>query len=427
MAQAFAILSRLLPGDEEFAMRTIESLTKSIVPLFMTSRGWHVPPVIWERKGLEPVLPFLVYGLRSSEVRVGSLWMTPFSISSSTTQQLPLDALLSSKGRKEFGLPLKNDWVFTPLDYLLRSGETDVFKSLSGSWDASETELVRGTLLFARVHREVLRMHGLTSFMLTMEETVFNCMKVFMLEHGQQEDDSNEEVFRDPIIGGFMDDLLAPFTLAARPQSLPTNELIDEVATRFLGTGTPFYQYYTDFVGLYDSISFSNPTFARLLLPPLSMRYPIDYRKYLWIDYGHVIKTIKIPIEAVVASNVEEFLWPLEPNTEVITAYLRALVRGHVEGFMRFVAVHHVASNIWLDLRGGEELVEEKSVKLLQAVVGQGDLDVIRKVVTYHQTLGAPATLPPACFNQDGDWRVARREFVARCGNDVKDRLQGLI
>lgn len=66
-------------------------------------------------------------------------------------------------------------------------------------------------------------------------------------------------------------------------------------------------------------------------------------------------------------------------------------------------------------------------MKLLQAVVGQGDLDAIREIVCYRQTLGAPVVLPPACFDQEGDWRISRREFVSRCGEDVKDRLQGLL
>lgn len=438
IAQAFAILPRLLPGDDEFAMKTIESITRLVVPSFMASRGWNVPSVIWEKKGLEPVLPFLVHGIRSGDVHVGPVWPTPYSISSSTTLRLP-PAPIGTQERKKPNLPLYPDWIFCPLDYLLRSGETNVFKSLPASWDASETELVRATLLFARVHREVLQLHGLHEETMTREETIFNCMKVFMLEHGQQDPDnsSNEEVFRDSIVGSFMDDLLAPFsfpfssTTKSRSQH-PRSDLLDSVATRFLGPGTPFYQYYTDFVGLYDSISFSHPTFARLLLPPLSMRYPVDYRKYLWVDYGHTLKTIKTPIESILSDDIAEYLWPVETNTEVITGYLRALVRGHVEGFLRLVAVHHVASNVWSDLQGEDRISEEKSVKLLQAVVGQGDINVIRDIVLYRQSVGsslqAPVLLfPPACFGQEGEWRVGRKELVGRAGDDVKDRLWGLL
>ena len=428
VAQAFAILPRLLPGDNEFAERIIESLTKLLVPSFMTNRGWDVPSIIWEKKGVEPVLPFLTFGLHSNDERVGSVWMTPRSISSSTTQRLP--PLVTTKTNKRPSLPLDKDWFFAPLNYLLRSGETDIFKSLPSSWDASETELVRATLLFARVHREVLRLHSLRDFSLTREETIFNCMKVFMLEHDQPESNSNEEVFRDSIVGSFMNDLLAPFTFgASTPETSSQKHLIgtlDKVAIRFLGSSTPFYQYYTDFVALYDAISFSHPTFAQLLLPPLSMRYPIDFRKYLWVDYSHILKTIKTPIEAVLADNIEEYMYPLETDIDVITAYLRVLVKGHLEGFLRLLAIHHISGNIWSDLRGAV-VSDDKSMKLLHVVVDQGDFDVVREVVLYKQAVEAPILLPPACFAQEGDWRASRREFVGRCSVAIRDRLRDLL
>ncbi|KAJ7511923.1 hypothetical protein B0H11DRAFT_2214793 [Mycena galericulata] len=89
--------------------------------------------------------------------------------------------------------------------------------------------------------------------LLTRDEAVFGSMKVFMLEHGQAHDDSAEEVFRDRVVGQLMDDLLAPFTLAASSAgsvppsspvipSPPSQPDLEQVAVRFLGTGTPFYQ-----------------------------------------------------------------------------------------------------------------------------------------------------------------------------------------
>jgi len=50
---------------------------------------------------------------------------------------------------------------------------------------------------------------------MTREETVFGCMKVFMLEHEQPQNDSMEEVFRDTAVAKFMDELIAPFALGA--------------------------------------------------------------------------------------------------------------------------------------------------------------------------------------------------------------------
>lgn len=431
VAQALAIVLQLHPGDEEFAVRTIGSVAELVNPSFMTSRNWPVPAEVWEKKGLKPVLPFLTYSLRKSDIKVGPLWATPYSISTATTQRLPPLSSCRPTSRNMVPLPLSRDWLFSPLDYLLRSGQTDIFKSLPSSWDASEVDLVRASLLLTRVARVVLSMHGLERYTMSRDETVFGCMKVFMLEHGQQEESttSAEEVFRDPIVTNFMSDLLAPFTLAVQQPgtiNAPSDEpLLDAVATRFLGTSTPFYQYYTDFVGLYDAISFSHPIFARLLLHPLSMRYPVDYRKYLWVDYGHVIRTIKVPSEQVLTTNLDEYLFPVEANAEVLTGYLRALTKGDAADFLFMVAVHHIASNIWPDLRSlRSETDDERAVKLLQAAMAQG-FDGVRAIVTYKPDR---SQLPVNYFSAEaGEWREERKRFAGKCGVQVKDRIENLL
>lgn len=431
MAQASSILTRMLPGDEEEGWRIVERTTRLITPDFMLKRGWTVPPVIWEQEGMTPILPFLAFSLRPKEdAYVGPLWMSPQSISLSTTQRLPSAAALVPNGRCGFPLPLTRDWTCLPLDHLLHSGESDVFKSLPSSWDSSETDVARASLLLARVVRKVLQSQGLNAFSVTREEAVFACMKVFMLEHGQQHNDSTEEVFRDKVVGQFMDDLVAPFAASASPSSLSlpasrSTQSLERVATRFLVSGTSFYQFYTDFVALYDAISFSHPLFGRLLLPPTSMRYPVDYRKFLWADYAQILKTIGTPIEAILTDNLGEYLWPVETDAEVVGAYLRALVKGLPEGFLRFVAVHHVACNIWQDL---SNIVEEKAQKLLKAVVYQGSFDVVRDVMCYSQVREGTVILPPECFRLIGEWASGRMKFVGLTGGpDMSDRVKGLF
>ncbi|KZT69607.1 hypothetical protein DAEQUDRAFT_765434 [Daedalea quercina L-15889] len=432
MAQALAIMNRLLPGDEESARRIVELVTGLVTPEFMNVRGWTVPPVIWEGGGMDSIKPFLEFSLRPRvDAYIGPRWMSPESLSLSVTQRLPAAGKVMASDRRDLPLPITRDWMCVSLDYLLRSGDSDVFKSLPSSWDASETEIVRASLLLARIVREVLQLHGLQAFSMTREETIFSCMKVFMLEHGQQHNDSTEEVFRDKIVGQFMDDLVAPFTASASPRSLslPTpvdsSQSLERVATRFLGASTPFYQFYTDFVALYDATSFSHPLFARLLLPPTSMRYPVDFRKFLWADYAHLLKTVMTPIEAVLTDNLGEYLWPVERDPEVVGAYLRALVKGLPEGFLRFVAVHHVACNIWQDL---SDTTEEKAQRLLRAVVDQGSLEVIREVALYRQTREGNMTLPPQCFQDMGEWRDRRLDFVKRFGErHMTDCLKGLF
>jgi len=432
MAQAFTILCRLMPGDEEVGRRILEDAIDLVTPDFMNSRRWPVPTVLWDKGGLAVVKPFLSFSLRPKEdLCVGPIWISPESISSATTQRLPPSSSINPDTRRSVPLPLSRDWMFSPLDHLLRSGESEVFKTMPTSWDASETEVVRATLLLARVVQAALPLHGLDAFLMSREETVFACMKVFMLEHEQQHNSSSEEVFQDSIVGRYMEELLAPFAAGVSMSSLllpypaSSEPTLERVGARFLGPSTPFYQFYTDFVALYDAISFAHPLFARLLLPPLSTRYALDYRKYLWADYAHVLRTIRTPIDAVITASVGEYLWPVEKDAQVIGSYLRALVRGTLDGFLRFLAVHHIACTIWPDLGGA---AEDKAGKLLRAVVEQAGLDFIREVVCYRQVTEGTILTPPHCFVQSGDWRASRLQFIERVGSDsMKERLRKLL
>ncbi|KAI0693847.1 hypothetical protein C8T65DRAFT_815854 [Cerioporus squamosus] len=432
MAQALSVLCRHFPGDDERAQEAASQVAEAVTPDFLRARGWSVPEEIWDRGGMGIIVPFLTHSLRpKGEQRIGPTWMTPESISTATTQRLPPLSSLQPNDRRQQALPLTKDWVFCPLDHLLRSGESEVFKDLPSSWDASEAEVVRATLLFVRVSQEVLHYHHLDSFLMSREEAIFGCMKVFMLEHGQQQDDSSAEVFRDGIVERYMSEILAPFaasadakTLKTPPPSIHTTDSLEVVAKRFLGAAVPFYQWYTDFVALYDSISFAHPLFARLLLPPLNMRYPSDYRQYLWVDYNHVMRTVRTPPEDAVTGSIAEYLWPVETDGEIVGAYLRALVKGPLEGFVRLIAVHHVACRIWPDMGSDGE---EKAVKLLKALVDQGGFDAIRDVVLYRQHREGMILLPPACFEEKGAWKGSRMEFTGKCGGDVPERLKKLF
>ena len=60
--------------------------------------------------------------------------------------------------------------------------------------------------------------------------------------------------------------------------------------------------------------------------------------------------------------------------------YLRALVKWPIDGFVRFVAVHHVACNIWPDLQDGP-VREKRARMLLLAIVNQAPIEVVKDVV----------------------------------------------
>jgi RNA polymerase II-associated protein 1 len=187
---------------------------------------------------------------------------------------------------------------------------------------------------------------------------------VFMLEHGRSLNDSaaSEEVFRvrDGIVERFMEDILRPYVYRGDTVPSTRQENLEKVAARFLGASVPFYQYYTDFVALYDATLFSHPLFGRQLLPPISIRYTPDYRKHLWCDFNHLVKTIRTLPEQVLSRNIREYLYPIETDPQKLGSYISSLLQGRLQDFMRWMALHHVAANIWSDIQENEEVVIEE-------------------------------------------------------------------
>jgi hypothetical protein len=426
MAQAFTILLRLGPGDEDFASAVMKEVANRLTPEWATARQIAVPPILWERGVMSILQPFIMNTIRPhADVIIGPITPTPLSIKSATTQRLPSPSAL-----RNVGLPLNRDWTLTPLDHLLRSGDSAVFKALPTSWNASEVEITRASLFLTKITQEALRRVSLTNFILSREEAVFGSMKVFMLEHGQAQNDSAEEVFRDGIVERFMEDILRPYAYGGPSGLLTTHEDLEKVAVRFLGASVPFYQYYTDFVALYDAISFSHPLFARLLLPPTSMRYSPDYRRYLWCDFNHLVKSIRILPELVLSSDIREYLYPIETDPQILGSYLSLLLQGRLQDFMKWVALHHIAANIWSDFQENREFAnEERASTFFKAVVARNNVDVVREVVRYQQrSRDAKLLFPPSCFDSSNEVAVSRLECVMRwMGQDTVGWLKGLF
>ena len=440
------LLERLLPGDEDQALWFINELLISrnsdiqcgdkLVYLKPFFKNMVCPD---ETKYFAPLIP------------------TSHSIQHCTTQLIQVEYPESSQSFY-YGLPLDRHWPCIALDHLLRSGTSPVLtnpKAVPDSWSASETDLVQGSLSLMLFTINTFSQNKVSVFQKLsprMEHVVFSCMEVFMLEHNQQEMSSNDEVFRDTIVGQLMEKLLRPFTYGASVQqkgndiipseseSVPTS--LETVSQKFLGKGTPFFQFYTDFLSLYDAISFSHRTFAGLLLPPTSMDYDHDYRKLLWGDYGHILRTIRIPFEDIIVSNhlskgLRSYLYPVDTDPEMVGWYLRALIKWPIEGFVRFISVHHVASNIWPDLRispraeGDIDTIlslppsahDRRARVLLSAILNQASNETIKDILCYRQNVSGSdgVLLPPACFLTmiDVNEIKAKIEFVRGLGDDV--------
>ncbi|KAJ4473825.1 hypothetical protein J3R30DRAFT_3406671 [Lentinula aciculospora] len=467
LAQAFGVVKTLQCGDEEHALQIISQILDMLTPEWAAKRGGiGVPIFVWEEKGgLKAVLgPFLRYEIspeRDPNVYIAPLCSSPKSIGMCTTLRIPSSPTLHPEWRP-LGLPFHSDWTLSPLNHLLRSGsDYSIFKqpgALPDAWDASEIEIVRGTLALAKVEREVLNRFAssvISVVAVKSEDIVLGCMKVFMLEHGVGTGESKvqseggsplPEVFRDEIVARQMHELLGPYTVKAsslrqiKPVSSSTSPSapLELASLPLLGTSVPFYQFYTDFLSLYDSISFSHPLFSRLLLPPTSMLYAADYRKLLWSDYSHILRGIRVEVDDVIvgaSGGIEEWLYPVETAPEILGAYLSALIKygQGLQGFTRLLAVHHVAANIWPDFCMDAQVREavsddERRIKLLRVVVEQGGIEVMKEVLRYRQSPQAHQVLLfPRCFEIDEPCRTRRCGLIAQWTSElILERVRGV-
>lgn len=416
----YSTLQHLQPGDEMLGSELISGILKrTFVPDRMegTDEFWAAAG------GPEKVLlPLYQYALwPKEEFFIAPLVPHPTALKMTTTLLSSAGAAKTpSGGRTGIELPQSEpgDWMDAPLDVLLRSGSTHsrLFRTLPQDWTASETEVVQ-RLLMLLVHRRVP---------LSRSRIIFICMKVFMLEHGQSSD-SGGEVYRDSLIVRMLSDLLRPLRLSNSQQSAlvgSADSSLETVAAAFLGPDQPFFQFYSDFLGLYDSNSFGHELFGTLLLPPTSGRYARDYRKLLWIDYGHTLRSIRVEVNDALCASTElkDWLWPVEgiQDGEMLGGFLKAILKGNLSGFLRFVAVHQIAACLWPDMvetKNGNK----RNENVLRALIASGDEQTLGEILFYHQLDAQCATpwIPPACYKAPVDTVSKRLDWIKAVAGEV--------
>ncbi|MCO5589561.1 hypothetical protein L7F22_043529 [Adiantum nelumboides] len=251
-------------------------------------------------------------------------------------------------------LPLRKDWPFVALDDLLHSANCASLHrpdALSEDWDANELEIVRSSLSLG------LRLWSTQSLsqvsLPSSSEVYLAIMKVFMLE--EQTGDiratgkiTGRDLYRDEQISDSLKNL---FKLANQLYSSnEEDDNLENACHRQFGTLLPFYQLFTDLLGLYDGISFGMELFGRSILVPLQMRYAVEYRRLLWIDYAHYLKTITTTAQDA-PNGIQSYVSDQEVDDSVIRGMSMALLSGHVQkernGFLFAVSINQLSSLIW--------------------------------------------------------------------------------
>jgi hypothetical protein len=346
---AFELVTSFQPGSEPLVLDLIDLILRAKYPQHQDAMA-DLPSA-----GLEILRPLLHYTVLPDLTNVvGPTTPRPDYLKATSTLRPPPPP--TSDTRRSPGLPLSSTWIFSPLDELLHSATSDALAQTPPDWDPSELDLVKAILLLAQIH-----LGSSINNQMTRSELLLNLMKVFMLEHGQQTPTNHSEtdLFRNATISTSLKSLIS-LTLTPLPASSKESNL-EQACISFLGPETPFFQWYTDFLALYESISFSDYSFTQLLFPPLSMKYPVDYRRLFWSEHTSILRGIRlestdVPLES--EQELEAFYEPIESDQNVLDGMIRGSSRGWLrEGtFLYGVAVHHLASTLWA---GGDEEVRK--------------------------------------------------------------------
>ena len=354
----FDLFPHFQQGQESMALELLDTLLSIRLPTILPSQDLELNPA--SPVDLQILRPLLQYAILPDASHVVAPRPPDYMYLKASTTLRPGSSL---KGIKDLGLPLRSDWIFTPLSELLRSADSVALAQIPPDWQPSEVELVRATLAMASGQIQ----SGPSN--LTRSEILFNLMKIFMLEHEQHSSSNTVEVFRDTIVNSQIKQMLDTISGPSDKSSLlPLNQSpistsdsimnddpdpqqqgpLDLASASFLHPET-FYQYYSDFLTLYEAVSFSDPNFTRLLIPPLAMSYPSDYRKLFWVDHHIMLKSIRtriadVPIES--SDGVTAFFEPAEKDEDVLMGYIRALSLGWVtrdrNELLWRVASHHL-------------------------------------------------------------------------------------
>lgn len=341
------------------------------------------------------------------------------------------------------GLPIRADWPLLPLDDLLHSGNTAVFNrpdNLEEDWKPSELEMVRSSLRLAVVvFRSLLQEHASETThsaeknalevkssatmcsLPSAEQVLLGVVKVFMLEKDQPDTFTDKttagalqqkqtgvltgrDLFRDPTISSDLASLLdiadelVELRQGYSSQSSISAITLDTWTAATYGGGMSFYQFFTDLVGLWDSVSFGDANFARVVMTVANAGcggglfegehgIAVDFRRLVWNDYSDSLRSIP-PTKAP--------KWLLswsDTGVDMLEHYCRYIVSAAEmpkarESIAWQIASHHVsaaARSLSTDKAAADKQKKEAPTKrvesILRSLVTAKDEGLLREVL----------------------------------------------
>ncbi|TKY90735.1 hypothetical protein EX895_000733 [Sporisorium graminicola] len=348
------------------------------------------------------------------------------------------------------GLPIRADWPLLALDDLLHSANTAVFNrpdNLEEGWKPSELDMVRASLQLAvAVFRSMLlrskalsadssdelasaEASAILSSLPSAEQVLLGVMKVFMLEKDQPDTFTDKtaaglqqqkstgtltgrDLFRDPSISSKLTSLLdiAEELVVLRRvhnagATMSSITLDAWTAATYGGTSMSFYQFFTDLVGLWDSVSFGDVNFARAIMTVANAGggggvlegeagVAVDFRRLVWNDYSDSLRSmpsIRVPDWLLDWADTDE---------DMLDHYCRYLAgaagsTGTRKSLAWQIAAHHVRAALGMLDREGEggrfrrrqtilkSLLAARGEALLRELVGAEDERLVQRLVAH--------------------------------------------
>jgi len=189
------------------------------------------------------------------------------------------------------------------------------------------------------------------------------------------------------------------------------------------------YTMFTEILAAFDSASFGNQSFIRILVPFLSMRRGREFRGKLFSDHGDILKNMRVSLEQVIdldesgcddrvegdCDGLQGYLYPLETHAQMLHLFAEFLtthsttINAREHPFLFLYLIHHLSSQIW-----NPELDERLRMDLLKVMLHKAKSDdICRAVLDYYPAASAFGERSTALAgNLDGE--------NARCSKEAR-------
>ncbi|ORX91086.1 hypothetical protein K493DRAFT_339589 [Basidiobolus meristosporus CBS 931.73] len=292
-----------------------------------------------------------------------------------------------------------SQWALSPIDDVVKiTKETEEVEEICGF---SVFDIITNTLKYAKLVNHVAARSGFNNRVNCLTG-VRKIMKVFGINYRV----NGEDLFLMDSVEAALNSLynyyVEEFVKLGDKTAFDLEEAND--------SNVPFYQFYQDFINLYVSVSFGNQVFARMVLPPLAMTYPSEYRLALWSEYFEMLSTFRNSIEDTPAPNgLSVYFYPIERNFTLLQLYAKALLmrkvtRKHTP-FLYWIAVHHLNRNMLARIRNmaNDESSEPLLAMMHNLIKSKLDHETCTDLTHYHnseETFRSPDTYEPSPDSQ---------------------------